>query len=111
MAEPVGYDRFLEATPGPAFPTGDVLAATLSTLRAQRRAVLEHCDEAKDCKVAEPDVEIANQMEPIVQSLAGSLAQFDKAIRALECIHGNAIQYQGLTQRVVGVIAHVRAGR
>ncbi len=65
MTPPLGYDAFVANEPTEAFDVG----ATLRMLRTYRRTLLERCDDAKDCRAVEPDLEVSNQMEEVVQSL------------------------------------------
>ncbi len=106
-----GYDDFIGHELATDFPTAAACAETLRTLRGYRRALQALCDDAKDCRAAEPDLEVANQMEGTVQNIAGALLQLDKAIPALERTQGNLAQYPGVLERMKVIVEGVRAGR
>ena len=106
-----GYDDFIGRELSADFPTALELGATLRTLRAHRRALQALCDDVKDCRSAELDLEVANQMEATVQVVAGALLQLDNAISALERTQGNLAQYPVVVERLREVVASVRGGR
>ena len=110
MTGPTGYDAFL-ARELTDHPTADEIGAMLRDLRAKRRSLQTLCDDAKDCQSAEPDVEVANQMEEAVQNVAGALLKLDKAIPALERVQGSLAQYPAVVERMKGIVDGVRAGR
>ncbi len=106
-----GYDDFIGRELAADFPTAAELGALLRTLRAHRRALQELCDDAKDCRATEPDLEVANQMEETVQNVAGALLQLDKAIPELERAQGNVARYPAVLQRMREIVGTVRARR
>jgi hypothetical protein len=110
MTGPRSYDDFL-ARELTDHPTATEVGAALRDLRAHRRALQALCDDAKNCQSAEPDVEVANQMEETVQNVAGALLQLDKAIPALERVQGNLTRYAEVIERMKGIVESVRSGR
>ena len=110
MMAPANYDDFV-ARELTDHPTAADVGATLVELRAHRRALQALCDHAKDCRAGEPDLEVANQMEEVVQNVGGALLQLDKAIPALERVQGNLAQYAAVVDRMRGVVESVRANR
>lgn len=107
-----GYDDFIGRELPADFPTATELGATLRTLRAHRRALQALCDDVKNCRATEPDLEVANQMENTAQVVAGALLQLDKAaIPALERVQDNLAQYPAVVERMKGIVESVRAGR
>lgn len=111
MTAPMGYDDFAGRELAADFPTAAEIAATLRTLRRQRAGVQLLCDDCKDCRAAEPDLEVANQMEETVQNVAGALGKFDLAIPALEKVQENLAQYSAVISRMRGIVESVRSGR
>ena len=109
MTGPAGYDSFVGGSPPAGFPTDAELGELLRTLRGYRRALQAQCDDARDCRSAEPDAEISNQMEETAQNLAGALYKLDKAIPALESVQANLKQYPDVVLRMVDVVEQVRA--
>lgn len=107
MAKSLDYDGFL-ARELTDHPTAAEVGATLRDLREKRRALQALCDDAKDCRAAEPDIEVANQMEEVVQNIAGALLQLDKAIPALERVQGNLTQYPAVIERMKEIVKGVR---
>ena len=103
-----GYDKLVAGDLPADFPAGAELGEVMQTLRRQRRALLEYCDEAKDCQMNEPVEGVARQMEPIVQSLSGSLHQIDKAIPLLEKVRANLVRYPAVVAEVGDVILSER---
>ncbi len=106
-----GYDDFIGREHAGDFPPAAEFGATLRILRAHRRALQALCDEVKDCRVDEPDLEVANQMEETVQNVAGALLQLDKAIPALERAQGNLARYPAVLERMKKIVGTVRARR
>lgn len=107
-----GYDDFVgRATLPENLPTAAEIAAVLRTLRTHRRAMQQLCDDAKDCRASEPDLELANQMEETVQNVTGALLQLDKAIPGLERVQGNLAQYPAVVDRMKAIVESVRAHR
>ncbi len=107
-----GYNDFVGRFSLPeGLPTAAQIGDALRTLRTQRRAMQQLCDDARDCRFAEPDIEVANQMEETAQNVAGALLQLDKAIPALERVQGNLAQYPAVIERMKGIVESVRAGR
>jgi hypothetical protein len=106
-----GYDDFTGRARPADFPMAAELGATLRTLRAHRRALQALCDDVKDCRAAEPDLEVANQMEATVQVVAGALLQLDTAIPSLERVQGNLARYPAVLEQMTEIVAGVRAGR
>ncbi len=113
MTGPIGYDDFMgRFSPPEGLPTAAEIGVVLHTLRTHRRAMQQLCDDVKDCRAAEPDLEVANQMEEIVQNVDGALRQLDKAaIPALERVQGNLAQYPAIIERMKGIVESVRSGR
>lgn len=108
----VGYDDFVDRFSLPeGFPTAAGIGKALRSLRTQRRAMQQLCDDAKNCRASEPDLEIANQMEECVQNVAGALLQLDQAIPALERVQGNLAQYPAVVERMKGIVDNVRVHR
>jgi hypothetical protein len=110
MTAPADYDDFV-ARELTDHPTSTEVGATLTDLRAHRRALQALCDDAKNCRASEPDPEVANQMEESVQNITGTLLQLEKAIPALEKVQSNLAQYPAVVERMKGIVASVRAGR
>ena len=99
----LNFDTFVEdATPADMSTAAEV-GEIVRSLRGQRRALLYRCDYARDCRVADPDVEVGNQMEATVQNLAGVLYQLDKAIAALERVQTNLTQYPAVVERMTAL--------
>lgn len=108
----VGYDDFVGRFSRPeGLPTAAGIGDALRTLRTYRRALQQLCDDVKDCRTSEPDLEIANQMEEVAQNVAGALLQLDAAIPALERVQGNLAEYPAVIERTKGIVDNVRAGR
>ncbi len=106
-----GYDDFIGRELAADFPTAAEVGEVLRTLRAYRRALQATCDDAKNCRAAEPDIEVANQMEETAQSLGGALLQLDKAIPMIEKVQVNLVQYPAVLERMRGIVKSVRSGR
>ena len=105
----VGYNALIaEGTPA-GLPTEANVTALLADARRYRRALQAHADMIKDHRAAEPDKEIANQMEEVTQNVTGQLYQLDKAVHSLERVQGAARDYPDVVARMTEIVAAVRS--